>query len=151
MKQISPKLNSNPNLTVDGDSLENILKIYTNKFHELFGGDLSEKVTEDKEGFNSFEYATSKGSVSLWHHRNLIGINIEGADTSYWNNGEYDSLDDLFWSAVGVLRNGIKYRKPLIGFNEAWVFSDELNKWVVVPKVKHSYGYTKFLSKSPKF
>ena len=151
MKQISPKLNSSPSLTVKGDSLENILKIYTNKFQELFGSDLKEKIIEDKEGFNSFDYATSRGSVSLWHHRNLIGISIDGADTGLWNNAEYDSLDDLFWSSVGVLRNGIKYRKPLIGFNQAWIFADELNKWVVVPKVEHSYGYTKFISKPPEF
>lgn len=138
------------NLTVQGDSLENILKIYTSKLYELFENDLNESITESSKSFNSVTYSTSNGSFSLWCSNNIIGIDIDGADTGYWHNDEYESIDVLFWYAVGVLRSGIRYRKPLIGLEQAWIFSNENKSWAIVPKKYHFYGYTKFTKKSPK-
>ncbi len=140
-------------LTTYKDSPDVIVKIYRNKLRELFGNELTEETTNKKDSVNSSKYVTSKGCFSLYYSDGytLIGIDIDGADTGYWHNDEYDSLDVLFWYAVGVLRNGVRYRKPLIGVEQAWIYSDENESWAVVPSKEHNYGYTKFVKKSPNF
>jgi hypothetical protein len=140
-------------LTNDSDNPVKIAKIYVSKVHSLFTGvKESRSEIDNNQGLGDFIRITltnSKGSFTIWYDNLTIGIAIEGADTGYWNTSEEENIDDYFWFAIGVLRNGIKYRKPLIGFQQAWIFSGENNKWAVVPKNRHAYGYTKIRDKFP--
>jgi len=140
-------------LTNDSDKPAVIARIYVSKIHSLFT-DVQESRSEidnneDLSEFIRITLTNSKGSFTIWYDNLTIGIAIEGADTGYWSTSEEVNIDNYFWFAVGVLRNGIRYRKPLIGFQQAWIFSDEMNVWAVVPKSYHSYGYTKLRNKFP--
>lgn len=136
--------------TGDGKKPEEIAEEYVKKIRSLFT-DVQEKRSSSKHNsdFSEISLKNKKGAISIWYDRYAIGITIEGADTGHWNTSEDDDVDIYFWFAVGVLRNGIRYRKPLIGFQQAWIYSDENKIWAVVPKKYHAYGYTKFKDKFP--
>jgi hypothetical protein len=131
-------------LTNPGDDPYDVMGTYTNKFHSIFS-DLS--VISSTNTHKSFE--NDKTKVSIWIHGRTIGIEIEGANTAYWNTSEDKDLDIYFWFAVGALRNGIRYRKPFIGLEQAWIYSDENRAWAVIPKNVRSYYFFDLKVKYP--
>jgi hypothetical protein len=131
-------------LTNAGDDPYGVMEIYSHKLNSLFEG-LS--IISDTSSRKSFK--NDKSNVSIWIHDRTIGIEIEGANTGYWNTSEEEDLDIYFWFAVGALRNGIRYRKPLIGLEQAWIYSEENRAWAVVPKNIQSYYFFDLKEKYP--
>lgn len=137
-------------LSQDGDKPEKIADVYVRKVHSLFDNVRETRAeSEDDSSKYGITFTNDKGSFTIWLGELTIGIAVEGADTGYWNTSEEENIDIYFWFAIGVLRHGIRYRKPLIGIHQAWIYSDENKSWAVVPKKYHAYGYTKFRDKFP--
>jgi hypothetical protein len=131
-------------LTNAGDNPHGVMEIYSDKLNSLFDHlDIEGETTSRKSFIND------KSKVSIWIHGRTIGIEIEGANTSYWNTSEEEDLDIYFWFAVGALRNGIRYRKPLIGLEQAWIYSEENRVWAVVPKNIKAYYFFNLKEKYP--
>jgi len=132
-------------LTDKADSPEIIANIYVDKIKSLFPeiNIIKKQDQKSKIKLNYYEMRSTKGNASIYWNDSFVGLEVPGADTGYWNTAEEETIDVLFWFVVGALRNGVKYRRPIIGFKQAWIYSDEYKIWAVVPKNNHGYGYTK--------
>ncbi len=135
-------------LTSEDDKPKEVAELYSQKIRSLFP-DVNENSlgSEPENDYHEITFKNHKGGFNIWYDKYGVGIDVIGADAGYWNTSENDNIDIYFWFGVGVLRNGIRYRKPFIGLHQAWIYSDENKKWAVVPKKYHAYGYTKIVDK----
>lgn len=129
-----------PVVTDDDLPAEKKAKIYINQFKKSVA-DLT--VATDTEKSTS-KISNQHAKVEVWWDDDMVGISIDKLNTGFWHTLEEGNIDLHFWIAVGALRNGIKWKQNSIGRKEGWIYSDEMEVWVVVSSGDSSYTYFKY-------
>lgn len=106
---------------------EKLAKEYIHKIGQLVP-DVT--VTKQKDTFLLRSKAADRKAVEMYFDHSLLGIDIDGLQTGYWNTAEVEDLDFYFWVAVGFLRNGALVTRTIFGRKRYWIKLDELRVWV---------------------